>query len=138
MNFRSNSSNTRDEHSPHSLMYEEEIRDWEEEIREWDEEQALLMHLYSSNNSLIASCIDEDEQPLHIGSIHGHIAINFGREVGHVRLWNDYFSSNPTYGEDLFVGVFECVEIYFFISLMQSKIIIIFSYKKKKKKKLHR
>ena len=51
MNFRGSSSNTRDEHSSHSLKYEEEIRDWEEEIREWDEEQALLMHLYSSNNS---------------------------------------------------------------------------------------
>ena len=61
MNFRGRSSNTIDEHSLYSLKYEEEIRDWEEEIREWDEEQALLMHLYSSNNSLVASCIDEDE-----------------------------------------------------------------------------
>ena len=102
MNFRGSSSNTIDEHSPHSLKYEEEIRDWEEEIREWGEEQALLMHLYSSNNSLITSCIDEDEQPLHKGSIPGHIAINRGREGGHVRLWNDYFSVNPTYGENLF------------------------------------
>ena len=106
MNFRGSSSNTRDEHSPHSLKYEEEIRDWEEGIREWDKEQALLMHLCSSNNSLIASCIDEDEQPLHRGSILGHIAINHGREAGHVRIWNDYFSANPTYGEDLFCRCF--------------------------------
>ena len=60
------------------------------------------MHFYSSNNSFIASCIDEDEQPLHRGSIPSHIAINRGREAGHVRLWNDYFSANPTCGEDLF------------------------------------
>ena len=100
MNFGSSSSNIRDEHSPQSPEYEEEIRVWEEEIREWDEEQALLMHLYSSDNSLIASYIDEDEQPMHKGSIHGHIVINCGREAEHVRLWNDCFSANPTYGKD--------------------------------------
>lgn len=102
MNFGGTSSSNRDEHSPHSPKYEEEIRDWEEEIREWDGEQASLMHLDSTNNLLIASCIVEDEQSMHKGSIPGHIFINHGREVGRVWLWNAYFSANLPYGEDLF------------------------------------
>ena len=133
MNFRGSSSNTRDELSSHSLKYEEEIRYWKEEIREWDEEQALLMHLYLSNNSLIAPFIYEDEQPLHRGSIPGHIAINHGREVEHVRLWNDYFSANLTYGEDLFRRHFRMHRDLFLRIVDAVKDNDIFFLQKKKK-----
>lgn len=107
MNFGGTSSSSRDEHSPYSNKYEEEIRGWEEEIREWDGEQASLMHLDSTNNFLIASCIVEDEESMYKGSIPSHIFINHGREVGRVWLWNAYFSTNLSYGKDLFRKCFQ-------------------------------
>ncbi|XP_020242512.1 uncharacterized protein LOC109820728 [Asparagus officinalis] len=44
----------------------------------------------------------EEERPKRIGSVPGHLVINRGREEGNSRLYNDYFSDNPTYGANLF------------------------------------
>jgi hypothetical protein len=44
----------------------------------------------------------EEERPRRIGSVPGHLVINRGREEGNSRLYNDYFSDNPTYGANLF------------------------------------
>ena len=65
-------------------------------------EDDLLLHLYASNNDIICQYLKEEDQPRGKGSVPGHIVINCGREEGHARLWNDYFSENPTYGESLF------------------------------------
>ncbi|XP_020270942.1 uncharacterized protein LOC109846127 [Asparagus officinalis] len=44
----------------------------------------------------------EEKRPKRIGSVPGHLVINRGREEGNSRLYNDYFSDNPTYGANLF------------------------------------
>ncbi|KAF8378618.1 hypothetical protein HHK36_029966 [Tetracentron sinense] len=76
------------------------------EIIEWEEEQALLIRLYASNNAFIAHFLEEDDEPKCRGSIPRHRVLNRGMEEGHVRLWNDYFSKNPTFGESLFCRQF--------------------------------
>ncbi|XP_020253898.1 uncharacterized protein LOC109830959 [Asparagus officinalis] len=50
----------------------------------------------------MAYFIKEEERPKRIGSVPGHLVINRGREEGNSRLYNDYFSDNPTYGANLF------------------------------------
>ncbi|XP_020275108.1 uncharacterized protein LOC109849660 [Asparagus officinalis] len=44
----------------------------------------------------------EEERPKRIGLVSGHLVINCGREEGNSRIYNDYFSDNPTYGANLF------------------------------------
>ena len=38
----------------------------------------------------------------HRGSIEGHDVLNRDRQSGHCRLYEDYFSDNPTYGPSYF------------------------------------
>ncbi len=40
--------------------------------------------------------------PRHGGSVMGHEVIDRNREARHLRLYQDYFSDNPTYGPVLF------------------------------------
>ncbi|BAT16057.1 Os12g0169200 [Oryza sativa Japonica Group] len=40
---------------------------------------------------------DDDEVPKRGGSVIGHAVINRERLAGHRRLYNDYFSEEPTY-----------------------------------------
>lgn len=42
----------------------------------------------------------EDSQPG--GSVHGHLVLNRERHTGHMRLYQDYFSDQPTYGASYF------------------------------------
>ncbi|GMP47197.1 hypothetical protein CsSME_00015064 [Camellia sinensis var. sinensis] len=76
--------------------------DYEEEMAAWEEEENILFHLYASNNIIIAQYLQEDDQLIHKGSVYGHIVRDRRREEGHAQLWNDYFSENPTYEENLF------------------------------------
>ena len=36
------------------------------------------------------------------GSLEGHHVLNRDRQSGHIRLYEDYFSDNPTYGPSYF------------------------------------
>ncbi|KAF8369998.1 hypothetical protein HHK36_031972 [Tetracentron sinense] len=72
------------------------------EMAKWEEEQSLLIRLYTSNNAFITQSLEEDDEPKCRGSVPGHIVLNRGRKEGHIQLWNDYFSKNPTFGESLF------------------------------------
>jgi len=38
----------------------------------------------------------------HRGSVDGHHVLNHDRQSGHIRLYEDYFSDNPTYGPSYF------------------------------------
>lgn len=38
----------------------------------------------------------------HRGSVEGHHVLNRDRQSGHIRLYEDYFSDNPTYGPSYF------------------------------------
>ena len=38
----------------------------------------------------------------HCGSVEGHRVLNRDRQSGHIRLYEDYFSDNPTYGPSYF------------------------------------
>jgi hypothetical protein len=38
----------------------------------------------------------------HCGSLEGHHVVNRDRQSGHCRLYEDYFSDNPTYGPSYF------------------------------------
>ncbi|KAF2923361.1 hypothetical protein DAI22_07g184700 [Oryza sativa Japonica Group] len=40
---------------------------------------------------------DNNEEPKRGGSVFGHAVINRERLAGHWRLYNDYFSEEPTY-----------------------------------------
>lgn len=42
----------------------------------------------------------EESQPG--GSVQGHQVLNRERELGHMRLYQDYFSEHPTYGPNYF------------------------------------
>jgi hypothetical protein len=43
-----------------------------------------------------------DDEPKHCGSILGHQVLRRDKEVGHQRLYQDYFSEDPTYGHVYF------------------------------------
>ncbi|KAF8403360.1 hypothetical protein HHK36_011462 [Tetracentron sinense] len=77
------------------------------------EEQALLIRLYASINSFITHSLEEDDEPKRRGSVPGHIILNCRREECHIRLWNDYFSKNPTFGESLFHRRFQICQSLF-------------------------
>ncbi|GJN20343.1 hypothetical protein PR202_gb07712 [Eleusine coracana subsp. coracana] len=51
-----------------------------------------------------AHVIAEDSlnQPLHRGSIEGHLVVNRERHSWHFLLYQDYFSDNPTIGPKYF------------------------------------
>ncbi|XP_020254359.1 uncharacterized protein LOC109831450 [Asparagus officinalis] len=78
------------------------VEQWEEDMKQWEEEDEILARLYVANNKIMAYFSKEEERPKRIGSVPGHLVINRGREEGNSRLYNDYFSNNPTYGANLF------------------------------------
>ncbi|XP_020253760.1 putative nuclease HARBI1 [Asparagus officinalis] len=78
------------------------VEQWEEDMKQWEEEDEILARLYVTNNKIMAYFSKEEERPKRIGSVLGHLVINRGREEGNSRLYNDYFSNNPTYGANLF------------------------------------
>lgn len=82
-------------------MYYATEMTWEEKLLESEEEDALLTQLYASNKVIITHLLEGDEEPACRGSIFGHLVINCRREDNY-RLWNDYFSENPMYRENIF------------------------------------
>ena len=58
---------------------------------------------------------DIGNEPHHRGSVEGHRVLNRDRQAGHERLYQDYFSDNPTYGPNYFMRRFVCnhfVQLY--------------------------
>jgi len=54
---------------------------------------------------VVHAVIDEDEsdeEPKHYGSVHGHRVLQRDRQVGHQRLYQDYFADDPTYAPNYF------------------------------------
>ena len=50
----------------------------------------------------------------HRGSVEGHHVLNRDRQLGHIRLYEDDFSDNPTYG----LSYFWCMLIFsYFVQL---------------------
>jgi hypothetical protein len=45
---------------------------------------------------------ESDDEPKHRGSTLGHQVLWCDKEVGHQRLYQDYFSNDPTYGHVYF------------------------------------
>ncbi|XP_020271505.1 uncharacterized protein LOC109846668 [Asparagus officinalis] len=71
-------------------------------MTQWEKEDEILARVYASNSEIMTYLSQEAEQPKRIDSVPGHLMINRGREEGNSRLYNDYFSDNPTYGANLF------------------------------------
>ena len=46
--------------------------------------------------------LDIANSACHRGSVEGHHVLNHDRQSGHIRLYEDYFSDNPTYGSSYF------------------------------------
>lgn len=57
-------------------------------------------HLYIAAAHIVAE--DNDSQLYHRGSVMGHRVLNRDRQSGHSRLFQDYFSDDPTYGANYF------------------------------------
>jgi len=54
---------------------------------------------------VVHAVIDEDEsdeEPKHCGSVHGHRVLQHDRQVGHQRLYQDYFADDPMYAPNYF------------------------------------
>ena len=56
--------------------------------------------LYIAAADIVAT--DIGNEPRYRGSVEGHRVINRDRQSGHVRLYRDYFSDDPTYGPNYF------------------------------------
>ena len=67
--------------------------------------------LYIDAAHIVAT--DIGNEPRHRGSVEGHRVINRDRQSGHVRLYRDYFSDDPTYGPNYFRRRFVCTPFFF-------------------------
>ncbi|KAJ6818967.1 putative nuclease HARBI1 [Iris pallida] len=76
------------------------FQEWEQELADMEEEE-VLKQMYNHR-------LQERRAAKRRGSIPGHMVINREREEGNSRLWQDYFSENPTYGETFFRRRFRC------------------------------
>ncbi|KAK8957599.1 hypothetical protein KSP39_PZI000298 [Platanthera zijinensis] len=102
MNYGAGSSHLRSSSSSDDELFYQQIHQWEEDTAEWEQEDEILACAYASNTAKIAAQLHGDELPRYRGSTPGHAVINRGRIEGDTRLWNDYFSDHPTYGETYF------------------------------------
>jgi len=72
--------------------------------------QVLMIHRHQvmmmiSFLDVVHAVIDDDEvdeEPKHCGSVHGHRVLQRDRQVGHQRLYQDYFADDPTYAPNYF------------------------------------
>ncbi|XP_057796931.1 uncharacterized protein LOC131012963 [Salvia miltiorrhiza] len=75
----------------------------EEILNECDVEHQLMCQHILSNNFVVASLIEnQNATTIHRGSVPGRRMIHRDREVAAQRLFNDYFSENPTFNEGMF------------------------------------
>ena len=70
--------------------------------------------LYIAAAHIVAT--DIGNEPYHCGSVEGHRVLNRDRQSGHLRLYQDYFSDDPTYGPNHFRRRF--VRTPYFFSLI--------------------
>ncbi|KAJ6843069.1 putative nuclease HARBI1 [Iris pallida] len=77
------------------------FQEWEQELADMEEEEEVIKQMYNHR-------LQERRAAKRRGSIPGHMVINREREEGNSRLWQDYFSENPTYGETFFRRRFRC------------------------------
>ena len=89
------------------LLDEESLSDGEEEF------------IFSAVD-IVHGEFDDDEVPKRGGSVLGHAVINRERLAGHRRLYNDYFSEEPTYLDVQFRRRF--VAVLFVLSIFVCKI----------------
>lgn len=68
-----------------------------------DSDEEMLLHQIQANNlAMVEVLSNQNMSNVHGGSVHGHRVIHRDREGSAQRLFNDYFSENPTYNEELF------------------------------------
>ena len=66
-------------------------------------EEQIIQQIVRNNNMIAEICsIQLNNQPTRRGSVPGHVVINHDREAADSNLFNDYFSENPRYNENLF------------------------------------
>jgi hypothetical protein len=58
--------------------------------------------LFISVTQVAMNADELDNATKHRGSVQGHRVLQRDRHAGHQRLYQDYFSENPTYGHNLF------------------------------------
>jgi hypothetical protein len=93
MNLSSSSSSSSSDDDEHMLMI----------INNFCERQRVICHTIANNNAAILHLLNQqNNQPIHGGSVPGHIYINRDREAADRRLYNDYFADNPLYNESMF------------------------------------
>ena len=67
------------------------------------QEEDLMYRMICNNNTIIAYYEHQlQHQVSHRGSVAGHKVIHRNREDADTNLFNDYFSDNPRYGDDIF------------------------------------
>ena len=69
--------------------------------------------LYIAAAHIVAT--DIGNEPRHRGSVEGHRVLNRDRQSGHVRLYQDYFSDDPTYEPNYFRRRFVRTPYFFLI-----------------------
>lgn len=68
-----------------------------------EEEEDLMYRMICKNNKIIAYYEHQlQHQMSHRGSVLGQIIISRDHEVVDCNLFNNYFSDNPWYGDDIF------------------------------------
>ncbi|XP_073021570.1 uncharacterized protein [Primulina eburnea] len=72
------------------------------ELQLIDQHQQMLSFQFTSNATPISTYFQKLDNTHHGGSIHGHAVINRDRAAAEQRLYNDYFSDSPMYGEAMF------------------------------------
>ncbi|XP_073067190.1 uncharacterized protein [Primulina eburnea] len=72
------------------------------ELQLIDQHQQMLSFQLTSNATPISTYFQTLDNTHHGGSIHGHAVINRDRAAAEQRLYNDYFSDSPMYGEAMF------------------------------------
>ncbi|XP_075499748.1 uncharacterized protein LOC142538276 [Primulina tabacum] len=77
------------------------------ELQLIDQQQQMMSFQLTSNDTLISTYFQQLDNMHHGGSIHGHTVINRDRAAAEQRLYNDYFSDSPMYGEAMFKRRFQ-------------------------------
>ncbi|XP_050222517.1 uncharacterized protein LOC126672607 [Mercurialis annua] len=66
-------------------------------------EEKVLYNMMQNNIEMVQYVLDEQNRDTsHGGSVPGYIVINHDREVADRKLFNNYFSDNPRYNEEMF------------------------------------
>lgn len=76
----------------------------------------------------IAQIVNEcNNEPKHGGSVYGHKVVCRKREAAHRRLYEDYFSNDPTYGLELFRRRFGPEFVFLFFHILYNTLFLLFN-----------